>query len=861
MWRRKRPDLKEFASEIASHLVNEADRLQEEGLGPQEATAAARRAFGNVTAAEERYYEAGRWVWMDHLGRDLRYALRMLVRSPGFAAVAILTLALGIGANTAIFSLIDAVLLRPLPFADPERLVLVWDDSSRFNIRDSPPSLADAMDWKARNRVFQECGIVDVATFRIAGRDRAEQVRGAIFTSGVLRALGVQPILGRNFREEDDRPGAPKTVLVSYSLWQQRFAADPNVAGQTMMIDGAPRTILGVMPAEFRFPEIGTELWTSAGSSYSAADFADRNRYDFMVVARLKSGVTIRQADGDIKRVAAELQREYPRTNARSSAFVRPMREHFVTGDVRPLLVVLAGMVGFILLIACTNIANLLLSRAAHRRREFAVRAALGAGRGNIVRQLLVENLLLAAAGGALGLAISTFSFDFFSQFVPRPIAGMTAIGVDYRVLAFTLLLASLAAVLFGLAPVLETLRLDLNHALKQAGGRGSGRRTRLRGILAAAGVAMAVVLLTGAGLMIRTFAAVRGVDPGFRTHNLLTLSTPLTYPKYADQARRNAYYEQVIERVRALPGVISAGFTTGVPLVFKGFISSIAPEGGEWGQTRFRLVTPDYLQTLGVPLRKGRFLDRRDSAAAPQVALINEAMARKFWPGREALGKRFRNQRNGPWITVAGVVGDIHQSGLDVDPNPEMYRPYEQERQGANGLVIRTAGDPMALAAAVRREIWAVDKDLAVTNVATMEQVLDREVFQRRLHMLLLGAFAALALALASLGIYGVLTCLVASRTQEIGVRVALGAEPSDILRTVVARGVLMAAVGIAVGLLAALGLTRVMSHLLFGVSPSDLATYAGVAAAGLVVAALASYLPARRAMRVDPVVALRDE
>ena len=855
MFRRPRK-IDEFASEIQSHLANEADRLESGGLSRKEALAAARRAFGNVTKAEERFYEAGRWLWLDHLARDLRYAFRMLGRSPGFTAIAVLTLALGIGANSAIFSLVNAVLLRPLPFPEPDRLVLVWEETNILNLHDSWASMGNAMDWKARNHVFQDAAIIDHwPRYRLTLEDRPELVQGAIVTSGLTRTLGVQPILGRSFSEEDDRPGAAKSAIIGHALWQQRFGGDPGIVGRKITLDNQPYTVIGVMPAGLRFPDPETAIWTPAGAAYTAAQMSSRGRHDFMFVGRLKPAITLAQANRDIEAIAAQLRREYPQANAKIGAFVAPLRDHFVGTDAPKLFVVLVGMAGFILLIACANIANLLLSRAANRRREFAVRAALGAGRRTIMHQLVAENLLLASAGGALGLLIALPTFDWLAKFIPKSMSGMTAMTVDARVLAFTLLLATATSLLFGLAPALETLRVDLSRSLKQAAGRGvGGHHSRLRAALATSGVALAIVLVIGAGLMIRTFLAVRGVNPGFRTEHLLTLSSIGRKPA--------GFHQQVLDRVRALPGVVSAGFTTGAPLVFKGWIASALPEGAQDSvQMRYRSVTPGYLQTLGVPLRTGRYLEERDNADAPQVVVINETMARLCWPTGNALGKRLSLNPKAPWIQVVGIVGDVHQSGLDVAPNPEIYRPYQQEKTEVGALVVRTAVDPMTLAGAVRAVIRAIDRQQIVGDVQSMDQVLDHEVFERRLHMLLLAAFGALALGLAVIGIYGLLSYLVVYRTQEIGVRMALGAHPGSILRIVITRGLLMASAGIGAGLVAALALARVMSHMLFGVSPSDPRTYAGVAVGALAVALVASYLPARRAMRVDPVVALRDE
>lgn len=805
---------------------------------------------------------------MSRLVQDLRYGWRTLRKSPVFTAVAMLTLALGIGANSAIFTLINAVLLRPLPFPEPERLVLVWEDTSMFGLKDSPVSIGNYVEWRAQNHVFQQMGALEQRTFRLTGTGEAQQIQGSIVTASLFQALAVQPALGRLFREDEDQPGTAKTVILSDGLWRREFGGDRAAVGRTAEINDEKYLIVGVMPAGSRFPDSANEIWTPVGTSYSLSEFSNKGRHNAMVVARLKPGVSVARANEDISAIARRLEREFPQTNAKVGAFVAPLRDHFVA-DVRTMLTVLGGAVGFVLLIACANIANLLLSRASNRRREVSIRAAIGASRGQVARQLLTENLLLAGGGGICGLAIAVWGVRFLAKMLPSVIAAMSAVTVDLRVLGFTLAVSLLTGVAFGLAPLFEMLRVDLQQMLKQGGARQgttAGSRAVRRGLVIAE-VALTFVLVVGATLFMQSFARLRGMDPGFRTGNILTMRTPLTSRQYRDPAKRAVFCQRVLERVGSLPGVISAGFTNGIPLVIKGNVNGFTVEGqprlsaGTFSNANYRVVTQDYLRTIGVPLRAGRYLDRHDTADAPPVTLINEAMKRKFWPDASAIGKRFRFGDSRPWITVVGVVGDIRQSSLDKPSSAEMYLPGAQDPTAMSGLAIRTKTDPSGLAAAVRREIRAVDKDTPITDVATMEEILDREVFQRRVQMLLLGIFAAVALVLASIGIYGVLAYLVSQRTQEIGIRMALGASPRDILFGVAGQGVGLSVVGIALGVAAALALTRVVSKLLYGVAASDPVTFLAVGALLLAVASLASYLPARRAMKIDPILALREE
>jgi putative ABC transport system permease protein len=800
--------------------------------------------------------------------QDFRFAARTLRKQPMFAAVAILTLALGIGANSAVFTLINTALLRPLPFREPDRLALIWEATNMFGVKDSPSALANYADWRARSRSFEDMGALEGVSFRLTGRGETRMLEGSIATASLFHTLGVQPMLGRLFSKEDDQPGAPKTALLSYGAWRREFGGVAGIVGGAIDLNDEKYTVIGVMPPSFRFPDGENNIWAPLGTRYQAGEFANRGRHNFMVAARLKPGVSMAAANQEIAALARQLEQEYPNTNRDVGAFAAPLRDHFVS-DSRPLLLVLGGAVGFVLLIACANIANLLLSRASNRKREIAIRAALGAGRGQVVRQLFTENLLLAGAGGVCGLLLAVWGVRLLAKLMPDGVATFSDVTVDGRALAFTLGVSVLTALLFGLAPAFQLLKVDLNHTLKLGGskqGTRGGGRTMER-CLVVAEVALAFVLAIGAGLLIQSFARLRAVDPGFRTANILTLRTLPAGRQYRDPARRQEFYERVLERVTAMPGVVSAGYTLGLPLAMKGWMNGVQVEGkadlgrGEFNNANYRAVTPEYLQTIGVPLRDGRFLERRDADGAPLTALVNEAMKRKFWPDENPVGKRFRFGGNRPWITVVGLVGDIRQTGLDAPVKPETYVPVAQAQNTISSLAIRTQGDPVALASAVRTAVHEVDPGTPILEVKTMEEVVDREVYPRRAQMLLLSVFAALALTLASTGIYGVLAYLVARRTQEIGVRMALGARPVDLLRVVAGEGFILSLTGVALGALAALCLTRLLEKLLYGVKPTDPATFAAVAALLLLVAAAASCIPARRAARIDPILALREE
>ncbi len=799
--------------------------------------------------------------------QDIRLALRALAKSPGFTAVAVLTLALGIGANTAVFSLINAVLLRPLPYAEPDRLVLVWESAPFFGIRDSPVSPANYVDWKARSRSFEEMGALEDRSYRLIGEGTPEVVPGALVTANLWKALRTRPALGRVFGEADDRPGAPKVAVISEAFRLRRFGPGENVLGRTITLNDEKHTIIGVLapgtepPSEYS--GILGEIWTPFGSTYTAQEWAARGRHNWMVIARLRPGVAPAQANAEMEAIGASLAREYPDTNAKVGAFVAPLRDHFVTSS-RRVLMILLGTVAFVLLIACSNLANLLLSRAANRSKEVAVRAALGAGAWQMLRQFLSESLVLCAAGGTLGLFLALSTFRFLAHLAPADMAGLNTLSIDVRVLAFALAIAVLTAVAAGLAPLLQARRLDVNHALKQSArtlAAASGSR-RLRGLLICSETALAFMLLIGAGLLIQTCARLRGVDVGCRTKNLLTMRIPAS-EAHRGPAKSAAYQREILRAVNAVPGVVSAGFGKHIPLVVKSDISGLRAEGRDLSEVfhcRARTAGPGFFRTMGIPIVRGRDFTERDSEGAPYVAMINETLARTLWPGQDPIGRHimFSSERRVP---VVGVAGDVHQAGLDVPPMPEFYVSTLQFPYPPGALAIHTSVEPASVAGAVRKAIWAVDPDQPITDVATMEEILDREVFQRRLQMTLLAVFAGLALVLAAVGIYGVLAHAVGQQIPEIGLRMALGALPSDILRRVVGRGLRLAAIGACIGAAGALALSRLLTTVLFGVKPTDPATYAAVAAVLLATAGIASYVPARRALRVDPIAALREE
>ena len=809
---------------------------------------------------------------METLIKDIRYGVRGLLKRPGFTAIALITLALGIGANTAIFSVVNAVLLRPLPFRDPDQLVIVWEDATFAGFPRNTPAPANYVDWKTQNQSFVDMAASHETSFNLTGDGEPERVSAYSVSSNFFPLFGVQPLLGRSFSDGEDRPGTNKVAILSYSLWQSRYGGDRQILNRDIQLNGEKHTVVGVMPASFQFFESDVRLWVPL--ALDQEDWANRGGHFLKVVARMKPGVPIAQAQADMNGIMRRIAADHPgeTMEGKLGAVVLPMREQIV-GESRGSLIVLLVAVAFVLLIACANVAGLLLARAVGRRREIALRVALGAGRGRVIRQLLTESLLLAGVAGVLGSLLAYWSFTFLQGLVPEEMTLSTPLNLDTRILAFTLLVSIVTGVIFGLVPALQAANIDLNEALKQSSTRTTSTG-RLRSAMIVFEVALSLVLLVGAGLLIQTLFQLFRQYSVLEPEKVLTMRTILPREKYREQQPRDNFYQQVLQRVEHLPGVVSAGYSTSIPLAWKGGTSGFYPEGitspipGMAYDSNHRQVSTNYLQTMNVPLRQGRYFESSDNAQSMPVAIVNETMARQYWPGENALGRRFKlggpEDTDVPWVQIVGIVADIRQMGLDEPVKAEMYFPYQQGQSIwyiPRDLVIRTTGDTSGLIGSVRQAIREVDPGQPVSNVATMAEVLGTEAAQRRMGMIMLVGFASLALLLASLGIYGVLAYFVTQHTAEIGVRQALGATPRNILFLVLKKGMGLTLAGIAIGLIGAFVLTRLMSSLLFGVKASDPLTFVTVPLVLGLVALLACLIPARRATRIDPLVALRYE
>jgi len=796
---------------------------------------------------------------------NLRYALRQAVKNPGFFALAVAALALGIGANTAIFSAVEAVLLRPLPYNHPEQLVMVWEDASFIGFAFNTPAPANYVDWKAQNQVFTDMAARRASSMSLTGDGAPEELYGQRVTPNFFDVLGVQPALGRVFTAEEDK-AKEQVVLLSYNLWLRRFGGDMSTVGRPILLNGVPTKVLGVMPKGFFFRERNVDYWTPL--SFTPERWAQRDNHFLNVVARMKPGVTRARAQKDMDTIAARLQQQYPVSNAKVGVAVVPVQEDFA-GDARNGLLVLQVASVFVLLIACSNLANLLLARSTGRQREIAVRLALGASRGQIVGQLLTESLLLSVAGGVLGLGVGQVCWSAFGKLVPAQV-GEGGFQIDGRVLVFTVGISIAAGLLFGLAPALRATDLSLHDALKEGARSGESRGgLRLRDGLVVTQFALAFALLAAAGLMIQTIWNLRKVDLGFRAEHLLTMAVPLPETKYNNKEKLRNFFNEVMRGVRALPGVKGAGFASDAPFTTSGDTSGYIVEGepplmpGEVNDALYREVTPGYLEAIGATLREGRLLQEGDREGGLPVVVVNEFFAKRHWPGQSAIGKRIRfDDKDEPWRVVAGVVQDIRERGLLLEMKPAIYVPIGQVKPGSySNLVVRTAMEPSSAIKTVESAVWAVDAQQPVTLIRTMDQLMEEDVADRTRPMILLGVFAALALVLACIGVYGVLAYAVAQRVREIGVRMALGAKPVDVTRMVLGRGMKLSAIGLLAGGALAAGLAALLRSLLFGVTVMAPGIYVGTAAALVVVAMAACVIPARRAARVDPAVALRNE
>jgi len=805
---------------------------------------------------------------LDTFGQELIYALRMIVKKPGFSLIAIATLALGIGASTAIFSVVNGVLLRPLPYKDPGRIMTVWQNDHLRGLDRQKISPANFLDYKERNQVFETMAALRPYGFDYTSQGEPETIQSWLVTDGFFQIVGTNALQGRTFLPEEFTPGKQKVVLLSHGLWKRRFGSNPNMVGQSMLLDGEPFTVVGILPPEFHFTD-KREMMIPA--VFSEGEKKRRSATYLYVFGRLKPGVTKEQADANLNSIAGELAQQYPQTNGQLEMATVALPDQLL-GDVRPALLILLGAVGLLLLIACVNVANLLLVRGAQRAREFAIRAALGATRRHLVRQLLIEDILLALLGGIAGLLLGWAALMFLA-FSPGILPRIDQIHIDGAVLAFALGISLVTTLIFGLLPVIHFSKPDLQRTLKEGGrtATSSVLQHRVRRILVVSQLALALVLLIGAGLLTRSFIRLLRIDPGFSADNVLTLQVHV-YNLNPEPQQQVAYFDQVLERVTSLPGVQSAGAVSAPPFVGEGSIEidnpfviegRQPPPAGQEPTAYHTVVTSDYFRTLSIPVLNGRTFTRTDSQQSLPVAVINSTMARRFWENENPVGKRITLRWSNQPLTaeIVGVAGDVLHTGLDSNPRPEIFLHLPQAPFGSMTFVVRTQSDPLALLPAIKKEVWSVNKDQPIYSIKTEEQLISASLGERRFSLFLIGLFGVVSLVLAGVGLYGLISISTSQRTQEIGVRIALGAQSSSILKMVMGEGLLLALLGVAVGVGGSLLLTRFLSKMLFGITPTDPFTFAFISSVLVLVALLASYIPARRATRVDPLIALRQE
>jgi putative ABC transport system permease protein len=807
---------------------------------------------------------------MNKLWQDIRYSLRLLLKRPGFTLVTVITLALGIGANTAIFSMVNALLINPLPFPKVDRLVAMWEKIPSQGVERNETAIANYIDWQAQNQSFEEVALYSWWNANLSGIDPPERVQGYVVTTNLLNTLKVRPALGRDFTPEEAQPGKDHVIILSYGLWQRRFGGDPDIINQTLTVNGIPRTIIGIMPEDYQFPK-GVDVL--APYAFTAQQESNRQGHGNLTIARLKDGVSLAQAQADMDAIAARLEQQYPQTNTGRGVVVYTLLDDTVR-IYKVLLLITLLAVGFVLLIACANVANLMMARAASRTKEIAVRLALGASRWRIMRQLMTESVMLAILGGAAGILLALWGTDTLKAAMPgdtvRYIIGWRNISVNFAVLGYTLGLSILVGILFGFAPALQASKPDLNETLKEGGGKttASGQH-RLRSILVIAEVALSLLLLVGAGLMMKSFWQILKANPGFSADNVLTMSLTLPRAKYPDEVKRLNFYQQLNQQVAALPGIETVGMVNYIPLGGSNSSDSFLVEGvpdpppGQEFVGRYRVCTPDYFKAMGITVLNGRGFTEQDTANSQPVAIINETMARQYWPNGDAIGKRFRLEgpiAQNPWRVVVGIIKNVkHELSLPV--TAEYYFPVAQDAWGTMILVVNTKAEPLALAQAIRAEVQAVDKDQPVYDIQTMKQVRSQSTMAYSFSGALLSIFAIVALVLAAVGIYGVMSYAVTQRTHEIGIRMALGARPADVLSMVIRHGMGLTVIGLGIGSLGAWFLMKAMASLLFEVSANDLTIFLGVPFILTAVALTACFIPARRATKVDPMIALRYE
>ena len=856
----------ELDEELQFHLERDIEQGIKDGMRPEDARNAALRAFGGVAQSKEECRDARGVGPLENTLRDISYSTRVLLKNYPFTIVVVLTLALGIGANTAIFSFANGILLRPLPYPQSDRLAVLDETALKRGVDSMSVSYPNFLDWREQNTVFQDIGLhFGTSRFALSGAGEPVEIRGSRVTQGLFEILRVSPVLGRTFTADEDRPDQDAVVILGYELWQKNFGGDPNILGQKLVLSNRPRTIVGVMPRGFRFPEV-SELWVPMALT---PQMFTRTDHGLNAVARLKDGVTFEEAQAEMHNIAARIEQQNPVTNEGLGVKVMSLHEN-LAGDYREALLILLGVVGCVLLVACVNVANLMLARATARQKEFALRSALGASRWRIVRQLLIESLWLAVVGGAIGFALSLWALHLLLKAIPGQLPFWMNFGIDLRVLAFTLGITLLTGLIFGAVPALQTSRVDLNDTLKE-GGRGAiGFRGRSRSLLVVTEIALSLVLLVGAGLMIQSFLRLRQVNIGVDSRNIFTATVILPQAKYKADEQRTTFFKQLVEHLRNIPGVDAAGATGTLPLSGNNWGRSLTVEGypvmsvGTAPIIQHTVVTPGYFRTMGITLLAGRDFTDADTADGPDVTIVDERLAHHYWPNENAVGKRVRfgpPEDNEPWHTIIGVVRTVRHQRMQEDTRESVYLPHLKIPINYLTIVARTTADPHDLTAAVRREVAQIDPDQPVSEIATMEEVVAESIWQPRLYATLFAVFAGGALVLALIGIYGVMAFLVQMRTHEIGVRMALGATARDVFKLIVGRGMKLTLFGIVIGVAGAIGLTRLMHSLLFNTSATDPFTFIGISVLLSLAAFLACYIPARRAAKVDPLSALRYE